>query len=50
MPLDWSQQSSGCLLNNGLDVEYHKFYKGHTITAGSLAKVSMWLEKRLANL
>ena len=49
MPLDWSQQSRDYLLNHGLDVEYHNFHMGHTITAESLAAVRKWLEKQLAN-
>jgi len=49
MPLDWSQQSRDYLMNHGLDVEYHNFHMGHTITAESLAAVRKWLEKQLAN-
>lgn len=47
MPLEWSHQSRDFLLRYGIDVDYHNFHMGHTITAESLAAVRSWLEKRL---
>lgn len=47
MPLEWSHQSRDFLLKYGVDVEYHNFHMGHTITAESLAAVRAWLDKRM---
>ncbi|GAB4418649.1 MAG: alpha/beta fold hydrolase [Anaerolineales bacterium] len=48
MPLGWSHQSRDFLLHYGVDVEYHNFHMGHTITTESLETARNWLEKRLA--
>ena len=47
MPLEWSHQSRDFLLGLGVDLTYHNFHMGHTITTESLGVIKEWLDKQL---
>ncbi len=48
MPLEWSHQSRDFLLRHGVNVDYHNFHMGHTITEESLTAVRGWLDRQLS--
>ncbi len=47
IPIEWGRLSRDRLQALGVDLEYHEFPMGHTVSIGSLDVISRWLEKYL---
>jgi phospholipase/carboxylesterase len=48
IPVEWARSSRERLQTLKVDLEYHEFQMGHTVSLESLAVISRWLEDRLA--
>jgi phospholipase/carboxylesterase len=47
IPVEWGRTSRDRLQEWGVNVEYHEFLMGHTVSRESLEAISRWLEKVL---
>lgn len=47
LPLEWARASRDRLQTLGVDLTYHEFQMGHTVSMDSLEVISTWLEQRL---
>jgi phospholipase/carboxylesterase len=47
LPVDWARASRDRLQRVGVDLTYHEFQMGHSVSMESLAVVSAWLAKQL---
>jgi phospholipase/carboxylesterase len=47
IPVEWARLSRDRLERLGVDLTYHEFKMGHSVSMDSLAVISAWLEKRL---
>lgn len=47
IPVEWDRASRERLQELGVDLSYHEFQMGHTVSTESLAVISAWLEKQL---
>ena len=47
IPVEWDRVSRERLQELGVDLSYHEFQMGHTVSTESLAVISAWLEKQL---
>jgi phospholipase/carboxylesterase len=47
LPVDWARRSRDSLQKLDVDLEYHEFNMGHTVSAESLAVTRTWLENQL---
>ena len=47
IPVEWGRASRDRLQELGVDVTYHEFPMGHSVSMESLAIISEWLEKQL---
>jgi len=47
IPVEWGRASRGRLQGLGVDVTYHEFQMGHSVSMESLAAINQWLEKYL---
>ena len=47
IPIDWARASRDQLQKLGVDLDYHGFQMGHSVSMESLAVISTWLKKHL---
>jgi phospholipase/carboxylesterase len=47
IPIEWGRASRDRLQTLGMDMTYHEFQMGHTVSLDSLEVISKWLEKQL---
>ena len=47
IPIEWGRASRDRLQQLGVDLEYHEFQMGHSVSMESLAVIYQWLEKQL---
>jgi phospholipase/carboxylesterase len=47
LPVEWARASRDRLQALGVDLEYHEFQMGHSVSMESLKVIYKWLEKRL---
>ena len=47
IPVEWGRASRDRLQGLGVDLEYHEFQMGHSVSMESLAVIYEWLEKQL---
>ena len=47
IPIDWARASRDQLQKLGVDLDYHEFQMGHSVSMESLAVISTWLKKQL---
>src|SRR5215216_1882191 len=47
IPIDWARTSRDQLQKLGVDLDYHEFYMGHSVSMESLAVISTWFKKQL---
>jgi len=47
IPIEWGRASRDRLQILGVDLTYHEFQMGHTVSMDSLEVISTWLEKQL---
>jgi phospholipase/carboxylesterase len=47
IPVEWGRASRDRLQELGVDLEYHEFPMGHSVSMESLEVISTWLEKQL---
>jgi phospholipase/carboxylesterase len=47
IPVDWARASRDQLEKLGVDLNYHEFQMGHSVSMESLAVISTWLKKQL---
>lgn len=47
IPVEWGRLSRGRLQELGVDLEYHEFLMGHSVSMESLEVISRWMEKQL---
>jgi phospholipase/carboxylesterase len=47
LPIEWARASRDRLQSLGVDLTYHEFTMGHTVSMDSLEIISQWLEKQL---
>jgi phospholipase/carboxylesterase len=47
IPVEWGRASRDVLHRLGVDLSYHEFPMGHTVSLESLEVISAWLEERL---
>ena len=47
LPIDWARHSRDTLQKLEVDLEYHEFNMGHSISEESLTVINAWLEKQL---
>jgi phospholipase/carboxylesterase len=47
IPIEWARASRDRLEKLGVDLDYHEFQMGHTVSMDSLEVIFGWLEKRL---
>ena len=48
IPVEWGRASRDRLQGLGVDLDYHEFQMGHSVSMESLELISRWLEKQLA--
>lgn len=48
IPVEWGRTSRDRLQQLGVDLAYHEFQMGHSVSMESLAVIRMWLQKQLA--
>jgi len=46
IPIEWARASRDRLQTLGVDLTYHEFQMGHTVSLDSLEVISTWLEKQ----
>jgi phospholipase/carboxylesterase len=49
IPVEWGRASRDRLQELGVDLSYHEFQMGHSVSLESLAMISSWLRKHLGN-
>lgn len=47
IPIEWGRASRDLLQKLGVDLAYHEFQMGHSVSIDSLEVISAWLEKQL---
>ncbi len=47
IPVEWGRLSRDRLQGLGVDLEYHEFLMGHSVSMESLEVISRWMEKQL---
>jgi len=47
IPIEWGRASRDLLQKLGVDLAYHEFQMGHSVSMDSLEVISAWLEKQL---
>jgi phospholipase/carboxylesterase len=48
IPVDWARASRDLLEEIGVDLNYHEFQMGHSVSMESLSVIANWLKKQLA--
>jgi len=47
IPVDWARASRDQLQKLGVDLDYHEFQMGHSVSMESLSVIATWLKKQL---